>query len=87
MSDLAPFRSPASINDDVVRKISLGVVERHPVTNRESWLRMRAADVTASDVASICGVGYRGALEVWAEKKGLIQPKGDSPILQRGRRV
>jgi predicted phage-related endonuclease len=66
-------------------KLKLGTIERHPVTTRELWLKMRQQDVTASDVASICGVGYRSALAVWAEKKGLTQPTGDSPILQRGR--
>ncbi len=56
-----------------------------PVTNPQIMAACRLRHHPASDVASICGVGYRGALEVWAEKKGLIQPKGDSPILQRGR--
>lgn len=85
MNDIAPFRSIGDIAADVVEKLSLGTVERHPVSDRESWLKLRARDLTASDVSSIMGCGYRGALEVWAEKKGLIQPKGDSPILRRGR--
>ena len=85
MSDVDTFRSIGDVAAELVQKISLGLVERHPVKDRESWLRMRAQDLTASDVASICGVGYRGALEVWAEKKGHIPAKGDSPILRRGR--
>lgn len=66
-------------------RIQLGAVERHPVTTREAWLEMRKRDVTASDVASICGVGYKSALAVWAEKKGLIAPTADNAILRRGR--
>jgi len=65
--------------------LELGTIERYPVTDRESWLRMRMRDITASDVASIAGVGYRSALAVWAEKKGLVAPTGDNAILQRGR--
>lgn len=67
---------------------ALGTVERHPVdpvSHRDEWLAIRSRDLTASDVASIAGVGYRSALAVWAEKKGLIAPQNDSPILQRGR--
>jgi predicted phage-related endonuclease len=89
MSDTEPeidtFRPLSAVTAPIIERITLGTVERHPVKDRESWLRMRAADLTASDVASICGVGYRGALEVWAEKKGHIPAKGDSPILRRGR--
>jgi hypothetical protein len=85
LSDIAPFRSIGAIAGDLVTKIALGEVERHPVTDRASWLAMRGRDLTASDVASICGCGYRGPLEVWAEKTGKIPPKGDSPILRRGR--
>jgi len=84
-TEIDTFRPLSEITAPVVERLTLGNVERHPVTDRESWLRMRAADLTASDVASICGVGYRGALEVWAEKKGHIPSKGDSPILRRGR--
>ncbi|SHG87340.1 YqaJ viral recombinase family protein [Bradyrhizobium erythrophlei] len=83
--EVGTFRSLSSITAPVVEKITLGTVERHPVTDRASWLRMRAADLTASDVASVCGVGYRSAMAVWAEKKGHIPPNGDSPILRRGR--
>lgn len=79
------FRSLGDAATSVVDKLALGQVERHIVTDRESWLQMRLRDVTASDVASICGVGYRSALAVWAEKKQLVQPTGDNPILQRGR--
>ena len=79
------FRPLSEITAPIAEKIVLGTVERHPVKDRESWLRMRAADLTASDVSSIAGVGYRSPLAVWAEKKGHIPSNGDSPILRRGR--
>lgn len=79
------FRSIGEIAEGVVAKLSIGKVERHQVTDRDSWLKMRGADVTASDVASICGVGYRSPLAVWAEKKGLVPPQADNEILKRGR--
>lgn len=61
-------------------------VERIPVTDRASWLAMRSQDVTASDVAAVCGVDpYRSPLKVWAEKSGVISPDGDNATLKRGR--
>lgn len=66
-------------------KIELGTIERHPVTTREAWLEMRKRDLTASDVASVAGVGYKSPLAVWGEKKGLIPPTADNAILRRGR--
>ena len=89
MSEAAPeidtFRPIGEAAAAVVDRLALGMVQRHPVKDRESWLAMRAKDLTASDVASIAGVGYRSALAVWAEKKGHIPSNGDSPILRRGR--
>src|SRR5690348_5406223 len=73
------------MNAPFPHKIDLGTIERHPVTTREAWLEMRKRDVTASDVASIAGVGYKSALAVWGEKKGLIAPTADNAILRRGR--
>ena len=85
MSEIGTFRSIGDIAADIVEKLSPGIVERHQVTDRESWLKMRATDVTASDVASICGVGRRSPMAVWAEKKGLTSQQADSGILRRGR--
>lgn len=68
-----------------IERLSLGDVTRHAVTDRESWLKMRAVDLTASDVPSICGCGYRSIAEVWAEKRGLLQPQADNAMLRRGR--
>ncbi|WP_166306369.1 YqaJ viral recombinase family protein [Bradyrhizobium sp. 2S1] len=85
MTDTDTFQPVGAFAQAVVDKIQLGAVDSHPVTDRASWLAMRTRDITASDIASICGVGYRSALAVWAEKTGKTQPQADSPILQRGR--
>jgi YqaJ-like viral recombinase domain len=85
MSETDTFRSLGEITAGIVDKLSIGTVELHQVTDRESWLKMRAADVTASDIASICSVGYRSPLAVWAEKKGLTTPQAEGAILRRGR--
>ena len=60
--------------------------ERHPIVDRASWLAMRLQDVTASDVAAVCNADpRRSALAVYVEKIGLLPPKGDDQIMQRGR--
>jgi predicted phage-related endonuclease len=47
---------------------------------------MRRQDVTASDVAAVCGVDrYRSPLKVWAEKTGAIPPQEDDANMRRGR--
>lgn len=85
MSTTEAFQPLGDYARAVVDKIQLGAIDSHPVTDRASWLAMRSRDITASDIASICGVGYRSALAVWAEKLGHTPPQADSPILQRGR--
>lgn len=61
-------------------------IERYQIANREQWLDLRRADITASDVAIVCGMGaYGSAAELYAEKKGLRPPLVDSGVLKRGR--
>jgi predicted phage-related endonuclease len=61
-------------------------VERIAITDREQWLALRRQDITASDVAIVCGEGaYGSAAELYAEKKGLRPPLVDSGVLRRGR--
>jgi predicted phage-related endonuclease len=61
-------------------------VERIAITDRESWLDLRRADITASDVAIVCGEGaYASMAELYADKKGLRPPLVDSGVLRRGR--
>ncbi|WP_024516950.1 YqaJ viral recombinase family protein [Bradyrhizobium sp. Tv2a-2] len=89
MSEVDSFRSIGDVAMGIVRELSLGDVEIHkvdPVRDREGWLKLRQKDVTASDVASIAGVGYRSPREVWADKTGQIGQKADTPVLRRGRR-
>lgn len=53
---------------------------------RERWLARRRDLITASDVAAILGEDpRRGALTVWAEKLGFVEP-ADAPWMRRGRR-
>jgi predicted phage-related endonuclease len=62
------------------------MIERHPITSREQWLELRRQDVTASDVAIVCGEGAWGSLaQLYADKKGLSPPLTDSGVLKRGR--
>ena len=63
----------------------LGEVERIPIESREQWLGLRRQDITASDIAALYGVGYRSALQVWAEKVGKLPQQADSPLLRMGR--
>ena len=71
----------------VVEKLRLqSGIERIPIVDRASWLAMRLQDVTASDVAAVCGADTRrSALAVYVEKTGLLPPKNDNPLMQRGR--
>lgn len=62
-------------------------IERHPVTDRASWLALRRQDVTASTAGALLGVHeYTTPYELWALKAGhLAEPDDDSPSMRRGR--
>jgi predicted phage-related endonuclease len=61
-------------------------IERIAITSREQWLSLRMQDITASDVAIVCGeAAYGSQAELYAEKKGLRPPLTDNPVLRRGR--
>jgi predicted phage-related endonuclease len=60
-------------------------VQRIHIQSRAQWLEERRKDITASDVPSICGHGYRSALAVYAEKMGLVPAQPDNDILRKGR--
>ena len=63
----------------------MATIERIPVTDREQWLALRKNDITASDVAAVCGEGmYGSAAKVWAEKRGVIQPAELNEAMKRG---
>jgi len=62
------------------------MIERHPVTDRASWLAMRSKDLTASDFAAAIGDSpYKTALELYAEKTGHLMPQPETPVMRRGR--
>jgi len=61
-------------------------VQKIAVTDRVSWLALRVQDVTASDVAAVCGADpRRTALRVFAEKTGTIPPTEENEVMRRGR--
>lgn len=62
------------------------MIERHAVTDRESWLALRRQNINASEIGVVCGAGGFGSpAELYAEKKGLRPPLIDSGTLKRGR--
>lgn len=63
------------------------MIERHVITDRDQWLALRRADMTASQVASLLGVHpHLSAYEAWAIKSGRISGEvEDNPMLRRGR--
>jgi predicted phage-related endonuclease len=62
------------------------MIERIPITDRESWLALRKKDVTASVVAALFGAHpYETALGLYAEKAGVEMPDIDNAVLRRGR--
>lgn len=62
-------------------------IERRPIVDRESWLKWRHEDVTASTVGALFGChDYCTALRLYAEKRGVeFEDKGDNKIMRRGR--
>jgi predicted phage-related endonuclease len=60
-------------------------IERIPITDRVTWLALRAHDITASDVPAVCGEGvYGSAAQVWAHKRGLIPAQEMTEPMKRG---
>lgn len=58
-------------------------VEFRRISSRQEWLQWRQQDVTASDVAAVCGRdSYRTAAKVWAEKTGVISPSPQTEFLE-----
>lgn len=62
------------------------MVEVFDIPDRETWLRWRTADLTASDVGAAAGVDrHKSALALYAEKTGMMMAQGDNPSMRRGR--
>jgi hypothetical protein len=64
------------------------MIERHPITDREAWLRLRHRDVTASVAAALLDAHERVTrLGLWLDKRGDTPPPPleDTPPLRRGR--
>lgn len=62
------------------------MIETIPITSREQWLELRRHDITASDIAAVCGVSpYKTLLQVWAEKTRLAPETIENSAMRRGR--
>ncbi len=60
-------------------------VEAIRIESRPQWLQLRKKDVTASDIAAVCGVHpYSSALQVWADKMDITTVE-ENNAMQRGR--
>jgi predicted phage-related endonuclease len=63
--------------------------ERLEITNRAQWLELRRKDVTASDIAVVCGVSqYKTIFQLWADKTNATPTTGERPdngAMLRGR--
>lgn len=56
------------------------------MTSRELWLELRRSALGGSDIAAICGLSrWRGPLEVYLDKRGLIEPEPDNEAMYWGR--
>jgi predicted phage-related endonuclease len=67
------------------RALPIERIERHPIESREQWLALRRGDITASDVAAVCGEGMFGSpATVYAEKKGLVPAREQTEAMKRG---
>lgn len=62
-------------------------IEKHSITDRDTWLAWRKHDITASDVGAVFGLHpYKTPLKLWTEKTdhGFMEDM-DSAVLKRGR--
>lgn len=61
-------------------------IERHTTPAGLRLHPLRASDLTASDIAASQGLDpFKSALQLYAEKTGLIDGQSDNPMMQRGR--
>lgn len=62
-------------------------IERHPISSREQWLKLREQDVTASVAGALLGVhDYTTAYGLWALKAGRIaEDPEETDAMKRGR--
>jgi putative phage-type endonuclease len=61
-------------------------VERIPITDRASWLEMRKALLTASDIGAAAGKDpFKSPLRLYNEKLGLVPDVVENDIMRRGR--
>lgn len=58
------------------------------MSDREAWLEARKQVITGSDMGAIFGLKpWCTPLQVWAEKRGLVDPPADTPAMKWGRKL
>lgn len=61
------------------------MIERHFITDRATWLALRAQDLTASDIGAAAGLDhFKTPLALYAEKTGQLVVS-DNNLMRRGR--
>lgn len=64
------------------------MAEAPPPLDRAAWLEQRRAGIGGSDIAAILGLSPWGnSLSVWLDKKGLSEPKPETPEMKMGHRL
>ena len=63
------------------------MAELRQFKSRKEWFEARKGGIGGSDAPNIVGVGYGSALETYAEKADLTEPKEDNDILWWGRKL
>jgi len=54
--------------------------------DRQAWLELRRSALGGSDIAAVVGLSrWRGPLEVYCDKRGLIEPQADNEAMYWGR--
>lgn len=57
--------------------------------DRQNWLQLRKLGIGSSDAPSVVGKGYRSPFQLWAEKRGLVEPRDltDVEYVEAGKRL
>ena len=62
------------------------MIERHEITSREQWLKLRHDDITASVIGALFGVHpYTTVLKEYVKHRGVEFDNSDNSAMRRGR--
>lgn len=54
---------------------------------KQQWLKLRESCIGASEVATVCGVGFGSPYELWARKCGFLPPLDETEAMEWGNRL